>query len=158
MASGFTKVEDIGPVAWNYLHRWALSYPTHPNAVDKRESVRFLRAMAQTFPCSICRSHFLTYLTTTPADTANRDALFRWTVDFHNEVNYRTGKIIQYTTEQAYQQYSSSETTPEPVLPSTNPTLTETQAFSASSFLLAGITVGACIFLYRSLCVKPVIK
>ena len=82
----------VGPGVWFSIHSdaaWA-------NTIEKKkvviEQIKYKQAH---FPCGDCKVHFGDYISTHPMEkTLNSDeeSLFKWTVDFHNAVNYRLNK------------------------------------------------------------------
>jgi len=100
MSRGFLfSFGNWGPSFWNVLHTVSFTYPEAPSA-DTRERMRlFLLMMANALPCSLCGVHFYRHIQEKldARALASRDALSRWMVAFHNDVNTRTGKpLAQY--------------------------------------------------------------
>jgi hypothetical protein len=76
------------------MHITALGYPSKPTYGQKRAAKEFYESLAFLIPCPICREHYAEYLKQMPISPSldNREDLFRWTVDVHNEVNKKLGK------------------------------------------------------------------
>lgn len=71
---------------WKHLHQTALQ----GNYLD---FLNHMRGLSRTFPCETCRKEISNYLARHPIPpTGDNLWLFRWSVDFHNNVNVRTGK------------------------------------------------------------------
>lgn len=80
-----------GPPVWFAIHMVALMYPSRPTASQKREAKDFFHGLQRVLPCSYCQKHFAKELATIdPKVFASRDALFAWTVAFHDSVSDRT--------------------------------------------------------------------
>lgn len=92
-----------GKHIWYTVHYVALGYPMQPTVEEKEQMRTFYLTLGKVLPCKKCRVNFADHLTKLPltdAVMANRNALFAWTVDLHNEVNKMTGKDVQ-SVEQA---------------------------------------------------------
>jgi Erv1 / Alr family len=74
-----------GPRLWARLHLWA-------HNADLLQVNNWLKSFARQIPCGDCRRHWKQLCKRKPPDSRNHAALFAWTVDMHNEVNYRLGK------------------------------------------------------------------
>jgi hypothetical protein len=75
---------------------------------EKEFVIKQIRIIQENFPCQECKSHFWDYLNNhPPEDTIKKDseALFLWTVNFHNAVNFRVG-YKQLSFEEAKSLYS----------------------------------------------------
>lgn len=103
-------MQQAGSGIWWTIHTQALC------SVTEQEQVQYchlLLSIIETLPCNQCKEHALDYVTQNPlqdhimkADGEVRPeySMFRYTVDFHNNVNARTGKPhIALIT--AYQHY-----------------------------------------------------
>jgi hypothetical protein len=76
-----------GPCAWNFIHNIARGYPQRPSIATMREYKTFFDALPLVLPCRKCRWNAKAHLQACPPDTAlakGQDALFAWTVDWHN--------------------------------------------------------------------------
>lgn len=82
-----------GSAGWTFIHCVASAYPQFPNNEQKQNMRGFLLHVALTLPCVKCRAHFQRQLLEAPDEIfESKTALFRWTVDAHNEVNKVNGK------------------------------------------------------------------
>jgi len=82
-----------GPEAWNFMHATTFMYPEKdPSEIDKKNIKEFFDSVGKVLPCMRCRYHFNKMLEKYPVPTKNRDALTRWLVDRHNDVNKRLDK------------------------------------------------------------------
>jgi hypothetical protein len=87
-----------GPGMWFVLHLSAVRYPERPTAADKKNYAAFVRSLQYVLPCDGCCKGFQKILEITnfgAAHLANRNALFKWTVDAHNLVNAKVGKRVR---------------------------------------------------------------
>ena len=81
-----------GPSLWLILHSITLLYPLDPCQRDKDNMMEFLRGLGHVVLCDICKTHYNRNMKENPPRLDNRKDFFEWMVDFHNEVNGRTGK------------------------------------------------------------------
>lgn len=80
---------------WKYLHYLSLIYPENPSNKNKSNIKKLLKNMENDgLSCPNCRNHFKEYLSDKNRDiiVSNRDNLFNFFVDLHNNVNKRLGK------------------------------------------------------------------
>jgi hypothetical protein len=88
----------IGPGIWFNMHLDAAEAKTRAEQVL---AVQRFRRLQQRFPCLKCKEHFKEYLDRHPPEQivgTSQEALFRWSVEFHNAVNAFTGKAqVSYT-------------------------------------------------------------
>lgn len=97
----------FGPGYWRMLHQDAY------DAETKEEIEFFIKRLARrlgTIPCGICREHALKYLAENPIERYRgvKGGVFKWTVDFHNAVNARLGKL-KVDLETAKKFYANTE-------------------------------------------------
>lgn len=95
-----------GPSLWLILHSITLLYPLDPCQKDKDNMMQFLQGLGHVVLCDICKTHYNRNLKENPPRLDNRKDFFEWMVDFHNEVNGRTGKR-SYTYEEVRQIYNT---------------------------------------------------
>jgi len=95
-----------GPSLWLILHSITLLYPIDPCQKDKDNMMQFLQGLRHVLLCDICKTHYNRNLKENPPRLDNRKDFFEWMVDFHNEVNGRTGKR-SYTYEEVLQIYNT---------------------------------------------------
>ena len=85
-----------GPKLWFVIHTFALNYPDNPTYEDKRVIEEFFNNLKSTIPCQKCRIHYRQRLERNPIINYldNKESLFRYTIDLHNQVNKSLGKKI----------------------------------------------------------------
>lgn len=85
-----------GPPLWYQMHMKTFEYPKNPTEEDKHKIREYFRSIINILPCETCKEHYIEYLQKRPIryhyDT--KDNLINWLIDFHNEVNSRTGKKV----------------------------------------------------------------
>lgn len=86
--------EIWGRQGWHYIHIVALNYPEQPTEADKSDYYNFFKYLQRTIPCPYCALHFSENMKKFPIRLQNRDSLFKWTVDLHNEVNKMNNKRV----------------------------------------------------------------
>lgn len=80
-----------GPPLWFVIHMVALMYPQKPTATERSEAINFFKGLQPVLPCDWCKKHFAEELKTMDKSVFDtRDALFEWTVKFHDKVSDRT--------------------------------------------------------------------
>jgi hypothetical protein len=82
--------QSFGPAMWTSIHDIALAYDPTPE--KKQALVAFMENLATLFPCQKCSPHIREAIKTMPTDS--KLSVFKWSIDFHNSVNARTGKPI----------------------------------------------------------------
>jgi len=84
----------FGPPMWKSLHNIFRAYDPTP---EKEAALKqFMSNLATLFPCPRCGMHIQEAIKTMPTDS--KYSAFKWSIDFHNSVNERTGKpILSYT-------------------------------------------------------------
>lgn len=103
---GFNPI-NWGSSYWTMIHMTALYYGV-PGVKNEKEFEKFFESLPHLLPCPGCGVHCIEYMTLHPPPiigTCGTDALFNWTVDFHNAVTERTRKGTQITHEQAKKIY-----------------------------------------------------
>jgi len=95
-----------GPKLWFVIHTFALNYPDNPTYEDKRIMEEFFNNLKGSIPCDKCRIHYRQRLEKNPImnHLDNKQALFKFTIDLHNQVNSSLGKKI-YTYDEVVQIY-----------------------------------------------------
>ena len=109
-ADGILSSPDIfGPPFWFTLHASSMSYPVNPTPIIKEKMRNFIIAIPVILPCKNCQEHATAYIEKhyNEIDTAcsGRESLFKFFVDFHNEVNKKKDKPVM-SYEDAYKLYS----------------------------------------------------
>ena len=95
----------VGPGIWFSMHIMAYNAKTQK---EKEFVIKQIRIIQENFPCQECKSHFWDYLNNHPPEATikgDSEALFLWTVNFHNAVNFRKG-YTQLSLEEAKSLYS----------------------------------------------------
>jgi len=109
-SEGILSSPDIfGPPFWFTLHASSMSYSFNPTPIIKEKMRNFIIAIPVILPCKNCQEHATAYIEKhyNEIDTAcsSRDSLFKFFVDFHNEVNKKKDKPVM-SYEDAYKLYS----------------------------------------------------
>lgn len=96
----------FGPPLWFTLHNGAVLYPKNPTEYVKQGMKQFISNLPLMIPCLTCREHFYNLLRRTNLDAVvyNRESLFTFWVNAHNQVNARYGKR-QFTLDEAKHLY-----------------------------------------------------
>ena len=83
-----------GPHGWQFLHSITLAYPDNPTLEDKNNHAQFFNGIQNILPCQRCRDHYSLSLQELPVEQhlENKESLFRWLVDIHNQVNVKNNK------------------------------------------------------------------
>lgn len=83
-----------GPHAWNFLHTITINYPYNPTEDEKRNIVNFFNGLSNQLPCEKCKIHYKQLLKENPIEYHNNDknSIFKWLVNIHNQVNKSLGK------------------------------------------------------------------
>lgn len=95
-----------GSTYWFTFHTGATNYPMNPSKIVQERMKGFIRGIPYIIPCEKCSNHALNFIEKSNLDTVckNKETLFKFFVDFHNEVNQRLGKPTM-TLEQAKEKY-----------------------------------------------------
>lgn len=95
-----------GPKLWFVIHTIALNYSDTPTYEDRRVTEEFFNNLKHTIPCHKCKIHYRQRLERNPIINYldNRESLFRYTIDLHNQVNKSLGKKI-YTYDEVVEIY-----------------------------------------------------
>lgn len=83
-----------GPFFWKTFHLTAFGYPDKPNEKDKEVYKSFYKNFANILPCDRCSldSRKMNERVDWESVLINRDALIKWTYDYHDEVNLKLHK------------------------------------------------------------------
>jgi mitochondrial FAD-linked sulfhydryl oxidase len=84
--------EDLGNSTWSVLHSVAANFPDKPSALQKVQARRFFDALADLYPCAVCKEDFKEDVMKNPPDVSSREKLSVWVCQRHNEVNVKLGK------------------------------------------------------------------
>ena len=95
-----------GSTYWFTFHTGASNYPNNPSKIVQERMKGFIRGIPYIIPCEKCSNHALNFIEKSNLDIVckTKDNLFKFFVDFHNEVNTQLGKQ-RMTLEQAKQKY-----------------------------------------------------
>ena len=98
-----------GPPFWYTLHNGAYHYPEHASPLHSERMKNFIIGIPIMVPCVTCKEHATAFIEKNRPKLndicSSRDSLFKFFVDFHNQVNKRYKKpIISY--EEAYSIYN----------------------------------------------------
>lgn len=83
--------EKWGSSLWQALHWVAAGYPEKPTPDDRQHYNTWLRSYVHILPCDECKHVSIQIIAKYPPQLGTRDALFAWTVDFHNRVSEHIG-------------------------------------------------------------------
>lgn len=88
--------EVWGPHAWIFLHSVTMTYPQHPNEIEKQQYKNFFLNLQNVLPCDKCQEHYIENLKKLPIDNAlhSRNDFVEWFIKIHNEVNKVLNKPI----------------------------------------------------------------
>ena len=90
-----------GPAAWKFLHYCTHAYADAPSSQERQQAKSFFGLLQHMLPCQRCRLHYRTIYEKDMERVArseirdpfeSRDALVRWLIGVHNEVNRSIGK------------------------------------------------------------------
>ena len=95
-----------GPKLWFVIHTIALNYPNNPTYEDKRVMEEFFNNLKSIIPCDKCRIHYRQRLERNPIINYldNKESIFRYTINLHNQVNKSLNKKI-YSYDEVVQIY-----------------------------------------------------
>ena len=83
-----------GPHFWFFLHTLAMSYPNHPNSVNKKKYYEFIQNLPLFIPVESMSSHFSKLLNEYPvtAYLDSRESFIKWMHFIHNKINEKLEK------------------------------------------------------------------
>lgn len=81
---------EWGPVGWKFLHACTFGQSERISPEQQARVRQFFGALGYMLPCPVCQDHYNAYLAEHPVRAETQDALSRWLVDLHNDVNIRT--------------------------------------------------------------------
>lgn len=79
--------EKWGYHGWHFIHNIALGYDETFSYQKKKNYIIFFDVISDVIPCEKCSKHYKEYILKNPPNIKNKDSLFKWTVDIHNNVN-----------------------------------------------------------------------
>lgn len=98
-----------GPSFWFTLHNGSSKYPVKASKIHQERMKGFILGIPMMLPCSGCKPHAIAYIESIKPKlntiVSGRDNLFKFFVDFHNEVNERYNKK-KMGYHEAYKMYS----------------------------------------------------
>ena len=105
-----------GRYYWTTMHVAALGFPEVATDAVRQQYKEFYYSIGNALPCSKCKANFARHMNEFPIDLYlyDKNALFAWTVKFHNLVSKETGKNREWTVEEAMTFYSTGEYAKEP--------------------------------------------
>ena len=92
------SIAHWGPAGWDFIHAVSFAYSKTPTSTERDDMHKFVSACAKVLPCKICCRHFQNFIASdmkfseSSRALVSRDALSRFLVDAHNDVNLRLGK------------------------------------------------------------------
>lgn len=98
------SIEEWGPKGWGFIHAVSFAYPATPTDSEKAQMHAFITSIGDVLPCKVCRAHFQTKLSECEFDAQcaalqSQQALTKFVVDVHNDVNRRLHKrAVPYET------------------------------------------------------------
>lgn len=106
---GSMEERSWGPAFWFTLHNSSLYYPENPSRLSRKRMRYFLLSMSIMIPCDVCRTHAINFIDKHRGQLDNivscRENVFKFFVDFHNDVNKRLNRSTM-SYEEAYELYS----------------------------------------------------
>lgn len=100
-----------GPSQWFTYHNAANNYPDEPSPITKEKMKNIIIGIPVLLPCVTCKEHATAYIESRLSEldniVSNKENLFNFFVDFHNQVNKRYNKKI-YTYDEAKKLYSKT--------------------------------------------------
>lgn len=92
-----------GPKAWYKFHMEAMNYSNHPTKYDIQKIIYFYQKIFPEYiTCQSCRQDYFRMIRICPIRPYTKNNLFNWTVDIHNIVNVKLGKL-EMSYSQAFQ-------------------------------------------------------
>jgi hypothetical protein len=94
--SGKSNINPLiwGPPFWKVFHFTAFGYPENPNETDKETYKQFYINFFKILPCNACVRSSREIFNDKDLNNAlvSKQALIKWTYDFHDKVNIKLGK------------------------------------------------------------------
>jgi len=94
--SGKSNINPLiwGPPFWKVFHFTAFGYPENPNETDKETYKQFYINFFKILPCNACVISSREIFNDKDLNDAlvSKQALIKWTYDFHDKVNIKLGK------------------------------------------------------------------
>jgi hypothetical protein len=136
-----------GPIFWTTMHIVSLGYSSKPSEEEKAGAIAFFNSLTTVIPCPICKTHYRTFLSKSPVESAvgSRHELIHWVFELHNNVNEQLGKR-RISFQEYVRQMQALAASPRTVLPSSGPAMDTTTLVGGLAIL--GI-IGASYYYYR---------
>lgn len=100
-----------GPALWMILHSSAERIGTKQLQRLPQEEMRIwiglLNSLRYSLPCPHCKKHFISFLSSKPILSFNRDTIRLWLFELHQQINQRNNTNNQFTFDQLSDKYSS---------------------------------------------------
>ena len=84
--------EELGRFSWGLLHAVANNYAEKPTIEQMRYMSMFIKGFSHTYPCTVCRRHWLILIKEYPPIITSKKELVCWMCTVHNKINSRLGK------------------------------------------------------------------
>jgi len=95
------------PITWILFHTLALDY----DEIYKDHYINFFESFQTIIPCKTCRNHYKENINNNNMsiiNNINKDKIFNWTIDLHNNVN-KMNKTKLWTYDEAKIYYSNNK-------------------------------------------------
>lgn len=91
---GGYRPDTWGPTVWDTIHLLCWTAPATLDPSAQMRYTAFFKSLPYVLPCASCSEHAISHLDAVPIENAvgSRDALFEWSVQYHNAVNKMLGK------------------------------------------------------------------
>ncbi len=86
------ELDQWAPGAWRFLHAVTFAYPDEPSFRMQKQAKLFFGTLGDILPCKKCGHHWNQRLENHPVPTQSKDALSRWLVNVHNDINRSNNK------------------------------------------------------------------
>jgi len=100
----YREKSNWGEHLWAFIHTVTI-IDFENNEPHVQRVLDSLRAVPAVIPCCLCRTHYENAITNLNINLNEPMCLFRWSVNFHNEVNAKLGKPL-VTYEEALEKWS----------------------------------------------------
>lgn len=100
----YREKEHWGHHLWAFIHTVTI-IDFEDNEPHVQRALDSLRSVSKVIPCALCRTHFENKINNLNLNLKESMCLFRWSVDFHNEVNTKLGKPL-FTYEEALEKWT----------------------------------------------------
>ncbi len=95
---------------WRAMHLTMRALPRDQlSNIERTQAIDYLRTQMPLVPCGGCAMKAVMYYAKNPPTGTTGDEFFKWTVDFHNQVNRELGKRV-YSVEEAEKELNETMT------------------------------------------------